>query len=173
MTSLVLTLIGPDRPGLVELLAATLTRHHSNWLESRMAHLAGQFAGILLVEVPDADAKDLMTSLHELEAQGLRVVAARSSTGDIEDPERALVLELVGTDRPGIIREVSQALAARGVNVDRLDTGCSTAPMSGETLFRASAHLRAPANLEIAELRSDLEKISTDLMVDIDLADAP
>ena len=52
MTDLVLTLIGPDRPGLVESLAKRVTAHGGNWVESRMAHLAGQFAGILRVEVP-------------------------------------------------------------------------------------------------------------------------
>ena len=53
MTDLVLTLIGSDRPGLVEAVAEVIAGHGGNWLESRMAHLAGKFAGILRVEIPE------------------------------------------------------------------------------------------------------------------------
>jgi glycine cleavage system regulatory protein len=50
--SLVLTVIGADRPGLVETLAQTIAEHGASWLESRMAHLAGHFVGLLRVSVP-------------------------------------------------------------------------------------------------------------------------
>ena len=52
MPNLVLTLIGPDRPGLVEAVAQPIAANGGNWLESRMAHLGGKFAGILRVDVP-------------------------------------------------------------------------------------------------------------------------
>jgi len=142
--SLVLTLLGPDRPGLVEAMAALIARHGGNWLESRMASLAGEFAGILRVEVDADEAPALESALRSLEAdQGLAILV--KSARDIEAPEgRLLSLELVGTDRPGIVREISQALAAKGVNVEELETECTSAPMTGETLFRARALLRLP-----------------------------
>ena len=77
------------------------------------------------------------------------------------------MLELLGQDRPGIVREVSHALASRGVNVEELDTACSSAPMSGETLFRARARLRLPADVPEEELRETLEKLADELMVDV------
>ncbi|MCH2169614.1 ACT domain-containing protein [Myxococcota bacterium] len=169
MASLVLTLIGPDRPGLVEMIAQTIADHGGNWLESRMSRLAGQFAGILRAEVPEDRAPDLEAALRELADRGLRVVVEQSQAGTATDARRALSLELVGTDRPGIIREISQALAARGVNVDELHTECSTAPMSGEALFKATARLHAPPDLTDQELGEELEKISADMMVHIEL----
>lgn len=166
-TSLVLTVIGPDRPGLVEALAQTVAAHDANWLESRMSHLAGQFAGLLRVAVPAAHADALARALAALESQGLRVTVAASDQPEATAERRALTLDLVGQDRPGIIREISGALAARGVNVDELDTSCSSAPMSGETLFRARARLHLPADVDADALRESLEKLANEMMVDL------
>jgi glycine cleavage system regulatory protein len=170
--SLVLTLLGPDRPGLVEAMAALIARHGGNWLESRMASLAGEFAGILRVEVDEDSAAELESALRSLEAdQGLAILV--KGAREIEPPEgRLLTLELVGTDRPGIVREVSQALAAKGVNVEELETECTSAPMTGETLFRARALLRLPRGAAEEELQASIEAIAEDLMVDVTLEPA-
>ena len=168
-TSLVLTVIGPDRPGLVEALAKTVADHGASWLESRMAHLAGQFAGLLRVSVPAARAEELAQALRALEARGLRVIveAAREGAAAVASPR--LRLELVGLDRPGIVRDVSRAIAERGVNVEELESHTSSAPMSGETLFHASAWLRPPRDGSADELRSALEKLADELMVEVTL----
>ena len=50
---LVLTVIAQDEPGIVETLSQTVSDHGANWLGSRMARLAGEFAGIVEVSVPD------------------------------------------------------------------------------------------------------------------------
>ena len=173
-TSLVLTIIGPDQPGLVEALSHVVAEHGGSWEGSRMARLAGQFAGILEVRVPEDTRTALFAALESLGSRGLRVVveealAAGGAWPDSDALYRTLELELVGQDRPGIIRQVSSALAAAGVNVVELSTGCSSAPMSGEMLFSANALLHHPASASVEELREALEKIAGDLMVDITL----
>ena len=171
--SLVLTLLGPDRPGLVEAMAALIARHGGNWLESRMASLAGEFAGILRVEVDDERAAALESALRSLEAdQGLAILV-KSGRETERAAGRLLALELVGTDRPGIVREISQALAAKGVNVEELETECTSAPMTGETLFRARALLRLPRGAAEDELQRSVEAIAEDLMVDVTIEPAP
>jgi glycine cleavage system regulatory protein len=80
-----------------------------------------------------------------------------------------LHLDLVGHDRPGIVREITSALAARGVNVEELATEVVSAPMSGETLFQAHATLSLPQDCDPAALRGDLERIAANLMVDLTL----
>jgi glycine cleavage system regulatory protein len=167
-SQLVLTLIGRDRPGLVEALAAQVAKHGGNWEESRMAQLAGKFAGILRVSVPAGAARALAQGLSELEREGLRIVV-ESSDADAKAAGRRLRLELVGDDREGIVRDISRALATRGVNVDELHTRCEDAPMGGGQLFRADALLRAPAELPIDELRAELEGLADDLMVELSL----
>ena len=169
-TSIVLTVIAEDRPGLVELLAQTVNQHGANWLESRLARLAGKFAGVVLLEAPSEQVDAMLADLDGLTERGLRVHAER--TGEEDDPAAGLPrldLELVGHDRPGIVRAVSEALARARVNVDRLTTERTNAPMSGERLFRATAQLRLPADLDAAQLRRQLEAIAADLVVDLSL----
>jgi glycine cleavage system regulatory protein len=172
MTSLVLTVIGPDRPGLVEALSETIADHGANWLESRMSHLEGWFAGLLRVNISDAHAADLIRALDELGSRGLRVTVQATEPAPSVAETRALRLELIGQDRPGIIRQLSHVLAERRVNVDELDTNVTSAPMSGEPLFRARASLRVPSSVPLEELRETLEKIANELMVDLSLDDS-
>ena len=171
MTDLVLTLIGPDRPGLVEAVAEVVSGHGGNWLESRMAHLAGQFAGILRIEVPEDQAKAVLAGLAALEARGLRIVGEPSTEWSRPATGRTLDLELVGLDRPGIVRELSQLLAASGANVEELATDRASAPMSGEMLFHAKARMRLPGDADLAALRTALERLASDLLIEIRLVE--
>ena len=168
-TSLVLTILGKDRPGLVGSLSELGAEHGGNWIESRMAHLAGQFAGILRVEV-DADGADALTAaIKGLTDAGLESVVLPDQAVDEPSSSPLVQLSLVGQDRAGIVREVSQVLAAQGVNVEELSTECTNAPNSGQPLFRASAALRLPANVTADSLRKALEEVAGDMMVDITL----
>jgi glycine cleavage system regulatory protein len=168
MTDLVLTLIGPDRPGIVEALAEPIAAHGGNWLESRMAHLAGKFAGILRIEAPAASVPQLVAALAKLEERGLRVVVEASPTAEAA-PRRTMDLDLVGLDRPGIVRETSRTLVAHGVNIEELVTDRTTAPMTAEPLFRARARVHVPEGADVASLRGRLERLAGDLMVEVKL----
>jgi glycine cleavage system regulatory protein len=172
MTDLVLTLLGPDRPGLVELVAGVIAAHGGNWLESRMSHLAGKFAGILRAELPADKVQPALAALAALESRGLKVIAETTSV-DERGAARSMDLELVGLDRPGIVREISQLLAASGVNVEELVTNRSSAPMSGDMLFEARAHVRVPASIDLASLRAGLERLASDLVVEVKLEERP
>ena len=169
-TTLVLTVIGDDRPGLVEQLATAISAHHGNWLESSMSQLSGKFAGIVCLSIADDQLEPLKATLAAL--PGLRITAeagAATLPGGEPRANRRLKLSLVGHDRIGIVREVSQVLARHAINVEDLSTHTASAPMSAEILFHASAELTAAANLDARALTSDLEQISNDLMVDITL----
>ena len=167
----VLTLIGPDRPGLVEAVAERVTTHGGNWLESRMAHLAGQFAGILRVELPPESVAALHAALRELEASGLTVLT-HSGAAPMAGNDRAMDLEVVGQDHAGIVRDLSQVLLAHRVNIEELTTDRFSAPMSGGLMFRARLRLGVPAGVDTERLCRDLEQIAHDLMVDLKLAQA-
>jgi glycine cleavage system regulatory protein len=164
MGSLILTVVGPDRPGLVRALAEAVAARSGSWLESRMARLAGQFAGIVLVEAPDS----LLDDLHALESQGLRITVQNATSGPaVATGNLRLALEVVGNDRPGIVRDISQVLAASGVNIEELTTGVVSGSFSGETLFRLMASLRAPDMAAMDAVRAGLELLGNELMVDI------
>jgi glycine cleavage system regulatory protein len=168
--TLVLTVIGADRTGLVESLAKPIAAAGGNWEESRMARLAGQFAGILLVTVEQSRTDELVAGLRGLEVVGLQVTV-RPTTGAAHPPAAMPIhLELTGQDRPGIVRDVSRVLAERGVNVEELESEVASAPMSGERMFTARARLLVPPGLELADLRARLEALASELMVDLTLA---
>jgi glycine cleavage system regulatory protein len=170
---LVMTVIGKDRPGLVDSVAGLVAEHGGNWLESRMSRLGGQFAGILRVEVPGENEAPLVAALKRLEAQGLSVVVHPDQPKPPAPSARERVLEIIGQDRPGIVREISHALASFGVNVEELHTECASAAMSGETLFKARARLSIPEACDESQIRQQLERIAADLIVEITLADLP
>jgi glycine cleavage system regulatory protein len=171
MPDLVLTLIGPDRPGIVEAIAEPIARHGGNWLESRMAHLAGKFAGILRIEVAAAQEAALSAALRALEKDGLKLTIEVGPSDQVVAGARILVLELMGLDRPGIVREISGALADHGVNIEELVTDRTTAPMSGELLFRSRARVAFPPQADPEQLRRRLEELAADLMVQVSLAE--
>jgi glycine cleavage system regulatory protein len=164
---LVMTVIGHDRPGIVEQVARLVAEHGGNWLESRMCRLGGEFAGILRVHVPDQEQEALAGALGALSAQGL-IVVAQPDTAETPAPPKAMaILEIVGQDRPGIVRQISHALAAQRVNVEELETECGSAPMSGETIFKALARLQLLEGCDVQALRQELERIASDLLVEI------
>jgi glycine cleavage system regulatory protein len=166
-STLVMTVIGPDRPGLVESVASLVATHGGNWLESRMSRLGGQFAGILRVQVPADREAALGAALKELAGKGLSVVIHSDRAGASTAMAELRLLEIVGQDRPGIVQQITHALAAHGVNVEELETECVSAAMSGETLFKAKAKVLVPASTNVAALKTELEKIAADLIVEV------
>ena len=172
LATLVMTVIGADRPGLVQLVASRVADHGGNWLESRMCHLGGEFAGILRVEVAAERVDELVGALHRLDENGLRVIVHAEGGATAKATGSVATLELVGQDRPGILRSVSGVLAAHGVNVEELSSERVSAPMGGGILFQARATVLVPAKANLAAVRADLEKIAADLMVDLKLQPA-
>jgi glycine cleavage system regulatory protein len=164
-----MTVIGADRPGLVDSVAGIVADQGGNWLESRMSRLGGQFAGILRVQIPAEKEGALVQSLKELQREGLTIVVHLDRPQPEESEHERISLEIVGQDRPGIVHQISHALAAHGVNVEELNTECSSAAMSGETLFKAVAKLKIPSSCKLGELKRELEQIAEDLIVDVTL----
>jgi glycine cleavage system regulatory protein len=175
MASLILTVVGPDRPGLVSRLSEQVAARGGSWLESRMARLAGQFAGIVLIDIGDDEVEPLDRSFDPLRADGLQVLIHPAAAGatPLPAPDTLLVLDLVCQDRPGLIREITRVLAASGVNIEELTTNILSGSFSGETLFRAEARLLVPAAIGPDRLRRELERLGNDLMVDFNLTEPP
>ncbi|HEX3931283.1 MAG TPA: ACT domain-containing protein [Nocardioides sp.] len=169
MATFTLTCVGDDRPGLVSALSAPISAHGASWERSQMARLAGKFAGVLLLDVEDDRAEALVADLTALKDSGLLVVLERTDV-PVEVPSKRLTLELLGADHPGIVAEISAALAAEGIGIEELSTDLRAAPMAGGLLFEAHAVLVAPPEASTDELRGTLEALAHALMVDITLS---
>lgn len=168
-TDMVLTAIARDRPGVVEALADVVARHSGNWIDSSMAHLAGEFAGIVRVSVPDSSSSSLKSALADLSADGIDVTL-HAGEASISPSERRLArLELTGLDHTGIVLEVTRALSQHNVNINNLETRVFPGSMGGEPMFTASADMILPPDLDKDDLCDALELIANDIMVEIDL----
>lgn len=169
---LVVSVISDDKPGVVEKLSSVVADNGGNWETSRMAHFAGKFAGILRISVAEADAQRLQDALAQLGGQGYKLQVERA--GEVNDAERQVLhLKLIGNDRPGIVREISRALATRRFNVEQLETGYDSTPWSGEPLFTAACTVSVSGEADMDGLQEDLDKIADELGVDIEFVDSP
>jgi glycine cleavage system regulatory protein len=170
MATLILTLLGDDRPGLVSALSAPIKAHGASWERSQLSRLAGKFAGIVVVTVANDRLDALVADLTALGSQGLQIALERTDE-PVERQSVRLNLELLGADRPGIVAEISASLAGLDVSIEELTTDVHEAPMAGGMIFEARAVLDAPRTTSTDDLRSMLEGLADELMVEIRLSD--
>ncbi|MBF0198488.1 MAG: glycine cleavage system protein R [Planctomycetes bacterium] len=169
--SLVMTIIGPDRPGLVDSVAHAVRSFDGNWEESRMLHLSGQFAGICRITCPESKLAQLKESLKALEDVGVFSTVVTDAEQMQPTSSKRMHLNLIGLDRPGLLKALTSSIAKHGINVEELKTQCRCAPTTGEILFEADIIIQESESSRLDELEKDLDAIGQELMVDIHLED--
>jgi glycine cleavage system regulatory protein len=170
-TALVVTVMGPDRPGIVNQLADRAQRHGANWTTSHLTRLAGEFAGMVHLDVPHAQADALAEALHALNTSGLQVVVARSGGAATPAGWRTVALTLVGDDRLGIVSRLTSHLVERGVSIEQLHTELGRDAQPGQAVFHIQAQLLVPAALDLAQLSQGLGSVAHEMQVDINLGE--
>lgn len=166
MKSFIITIVGKDRPGLIDAVAQVVYQHSGNWLASNFSHMAGHFAGFAEIHVPEQNEAELKTKLEQI--PDLQITVHPGDTP--EKPElNAAVIEILGNDKPGIVQELTSVLNQFNLNISQFDSSCGSAPNWGSALFKAKAHIEIPQDFDVDELREALEQVANDLMVDIDL----
>ena len=169
--SLVITLIGPNKTGIINAVSKVIAQHSANWLDSHMANFAGQFAGIVHINVVDSESDALKQSLLRLNSEQLQICIADPTSGVSEQHGQLLKLALVGQDHPGIVKDISEALATNDISIEELETEINSGSMSGEMMFEAKALICVPPSLTIDELELTLQTVSKGLMVDVIIED--
>ena len=164
---LIITILGPDQPGLVSSLSKIVEVHNANWSESRMAHLAGKFAGILQVSVADINKEALTTDLKKLQTEALKISIETSDSTSKSQTTKTLNVEILCQDRVGIINDVTEVLATLNVNIEELDSTVKEASMSGGMLFCAELKLGLPENVDADTVEDTLEEMSDQFMIDM------
>ncbi len=169
LNSLVIAVLGPDQPGLVERISALVARHRGNWLESHLSAAGGFFGGIVHLTVPAGSVQELTSALQSLGDANLQVLVQPSTSSPAADEGDSVEISVIGNDRPGIVNRISQAIAERGINIVELDTEYTSAPMAGHPIFTARAALELPPGVRFEDLKAELEMIANDLVVDLSL----
>ncbi len=168
-TSYIVTFIGDDRPGLVEAVSEVVEKNGGNWHESRLSQLGGKFAGLVLVSLPTVSGPEFERALKSLTTQGLSIRVTATGPESPAATPKSITLTVIGPDRPGIVREISSALASHDVNVVDMDSRVSSAPMSAEQLFEARIDAQIPQETALEELMDTLDEIANQMTLDIAL----
>jgi glycine cleavage system regulatory protein len=168
MVTIILSVVGSDRPGLTEAVAKAILSADGNWLQSHLSQLGGLYVGSVLVELPRAKVEALRQAVQGIDAHGLEVRVAEGAPAP-QPLGQALTLTLVGQDRLGIVRQVTAALAALDVNIETFETRIDAEANTGAPLFRLDATLRLPPGLKADAVQAALEAISAEIMVDVSL----
>lgn len=169
LTNVILTIISQDKPGIIESIARIVAEHEGNWLESRLTQLAGKFAGVVRLQIDQSQQIALTQALHALRAQHITVLVDEGEETQSKDVVQLASFHAVGADRPGIVREISQAFAYYKINVKELNTQYTSMPYSGEPLFEAEGKLQIPEKFPLYELEEKLDQIANHLAVDISI----
>jgi glycine cleavage system regulatory protein len=165
------SIVGTDRPGIVNSLADRAQRFGANWAASRMTRLAGEFAGMVHFEVPRENAQALTNSLQGLASSGLQVVIAGSESAALPGSQRLVELELVGEDQVGIVSKLTKLLAERAISIESIHTDIVRSSTGGQKTFKVKAQLRVPASMSVEALQRDVGALASDMMLDIALGE--
>jgi glycine cleavage system regulatory protein len=171
LTSLVVSIVGADRQGIVSSLAERAQRFGANWAASRMTRLAGEFAGMVHLEVPRENADALANALRDLASSGLQVVVARSDGANVASSLRVVELELVGEDRLGIVSNLTKLLPGRGISIESIHTDIVRSGVSGKQTFKVEAHLLVPKSVSVEALQQEVGSLAREMMLDIALGE--
>lgn len=167
-THIVFTLTGIDRIGIVEEATRLLLARGGNVETSRMARLGGCFAMLMLASAPTDQLAGLEQDMRQLTARGYQITftVAEPAEADAYAGWSLFQIEVAGADHEGIVHEIARYLAQRGINIEAMETGVSTAPMSGAPLFTMTALVAAPPALAGEDWPSALREVADRLNVD-------
>ena len=168
---LVVTAVGQDRRGTVEMITDVVVNHSANIEESRMARLGGEFAVIMMLSLTDENLESLTQDLNDLNKKGLMIISRQTDLSRMEKFQGFVPYEIsvLGADHEGIVNSVARYLASEQINVEEMDTRVTHAPNTGTPLFSMTARIQAPPTLSLSELRSKLADVGDELDVDIEV----
>ncbi len=168
--NLLLTITGPDLPGMEDVLNQTVSRHRARSLSSHMAHMGGRFASIMFISVSPEELSGLTRDLKSMKEEGVKVQFDAMNPDDLPHKERHLLMNLIADEAPELVTDVSRLLGEQHIRISELHTDTITAPCTGEHLQSIQAHLCAPDGTDVDTVRERIESLSPELMLDISQA---
>ena len=169
---LVVTAVGPDRPGIASDFTGHVHAAGANLADSRMLNLRGQFALIALVEGTPEALESLKTRLREsAKTVGLTFEFSAAALTDRADAHKGVPFRLktYSMDQPGIVHKVTTFLREQGINIEELETSLESAPFMGTPVFTMELVMLVPSAANVKKLRRSLEELGDTLNCDIDL----
>lgn len=168
-SNVIITLTGADRIGIVEDVTRLLVDRGGNIEVSHMAHLASEFAILLLVSIPSEQLGGLEMDMQTLIAQGYKVTTTQTKQTTAQAHADWLLYQIVvrGADQEGIVNEIAGTMRQRGINIESMDMQVVQAPFSGTPLFNMTGLIAVPPNLAGQPWEAELLSVGNRLNVDI------
>jgi len=168
-TYMILSLVGKDRPGIVEEISTFLLAHEGNIEDSRMAAMGGRFSVMTLFSCPSGKVELIRKDMAELAKLGFEASLHGADDPSLmpRHPELPLKMEVIAMDHPGIVQRVVSILHRHNVNIQSLETRVSSAPLSGAPLFDLLLQAAVPAEESIAKIKSELSALAAEMNLDL------
>lgn len=137
MARYLLTAQAADRPGVVAIVSGVVAEHGWSVEDASMTRLAGRFAMLLVVNVPEGlDMDQVKTFIAErlepvevtFTLEEVQAGLAVDDDGNPVDNGKAWTITVYGSDRPGIVSAITRTLARTSVNIDNLATRTTPGP---------------------------------------------
>jgi len=157
-----ISVIGPDRPGIVDQVSRLVAAAGGNIEDSRMAVLGGEFALMMLVSGPAGAAEKAAAEVRGWAAGHGMTAVVKPTTGPAKVAGAIAEIGVEMPDRPGIVSRVTHFLAERGANVETLETEVHQAPFSGAPVFAMHINIRAAGKIPLDQLRNALQDLADD-----------
>ncbi|GEA12276.1 ACT domain-containing protein [Alteromonas sp. KUL49] len=164
MQPIIISIMGKDKPGLVDTLAKCVYQYDGNWQGSSFAHMAGLFTGFVEVHVPSDKQDALVKALDAISDLTVQSVAVTSPSTQVSTE---LSVEVMGNDKPGIVQELTSVLHQFNLNIMTFSSHCESAPNWGNLMFKATAVIAVPEDFDEDALKEAMEDLANDLVVDI------
>ncbi len=174
MKKIVVSAIGKDRPGIVAGLTKALYDAGCNLEDSAMTLLEGEFAILLMAQMPPGmKASGLQAKLRETAKRlglTLAVKMMDASIGPEKETKRSAMVRVSGADQTGIVHRVSALLAEHGVNiVDLSSRRIEGGPDKDKAVYIVQMDISLPASLSLAALQQALKKLGKEIGLDMDV----
>lgn len=169
---LVITAVGPDRPGIASDFTGHVHAAGANLADTRMVNLRGQFALLALVEGETATLEDVKKRLGEAGPKiGLAIEFASAAPKDTLANREGVPFRLktYSMDQPGIVHRITSYLREHGINVEELETRLESAPFMGTPVFTMEILMLVPKKVSVKTLRLALEELGDSLNCDVDI----
>lgn len=173
---LVITAVGPDRPGIASDVAGQVHAAGANLADTRMVNFRGKFALIALVEGSAEVLESVRKRLTEAGPRiGLEIDFSSPSAKEGAGAQREGVpfrLKTYSMDQPGIVHCITSYLREHGVNVEELVTRLESAPFMGTPVFTMEILMLVPKKVSVKQLRHALDELGDQLNCDVDIEPA-
>ena len=155
MSTIIITAVGADRPGMVAALSSILADQQCNLEDCAMTRLGGQFAMMLMVQLPaDKTLAQIEPLFGELQhSHGLKVHCDEAENHVVAGDAPRHILTVYAQDRPGLLSTISQILAENKVNITDVQTRLASAGALYVMLFE----VEIPESVKTEDLEEMLQ----------------